>query len=91
MTRFRATPVLLLLVAILSTGHLWAASAEVADAAMRGDAAAVRKLLASKKDVNAAQTASGIRPGMVQNDSFGSWGMSTFDPRQIELRVRLFF
>ncbi len=39
----------------------------------------------------AAQTASGIRPGMILNDNFGTWGMSTFDPRQVELRLRLFF
>jgi trimeric autotransporter adhesin len=41
--------------------------------------------------VNAAQVAQGIKPGMVQNDNFGTWGMSTFDPRQIELRLRLRF
>lgn len=40
---------------------------------------------------NAAQTAAGIQRGMVLNDNFGTWGMRTFDPRQIELRVRLFF
>jgi trimeric autotransporter adhesin len=38
-----------------------------------------------------AQRDAGIRPGMVQNDNFGTWGMATFDPRQIELRLRLFF
>lgn len=42
-------------------------------------------------NVNAAQRAQGIRPGMIQNDSFGTWAMSTFDPRQIELRLRIFF
>jgi hypothetical protein len=41
--------------------------------------------------VTAAQLAQGIRPGMVQNDSFGTYGMSTFDPRQVELRLRLRF
>jgi trimeric autotransporter adhesin len=42
-------------------------------------------------NVSAAQRAQGIRPGMMQNDNFGTWGMSTFDPRQVELRLRLFF
>lgn len=42
-------------------------------------------------NVNAAQRAQGVRPGMIQNDSFGTWAMSTFDPRQIELRLRIFF
>lgn len=40
---------------------------------------------------NAAQNAAGIQRGMILNDSFGTWGMRTFDPRQIELRLRLFF
>lgn len=40
---------------------------------------------------NAAQRAAGIQPGMVLNDSFGTWNMATFDPRQIELRIRLRF
>jgi hypothetical protein len=42
-------------------------------------------------NVTPAQRAQGIRTGMVQNDNFGTWGMATFDPRQIELRLRLFF
>jgi hypothetical protein len=42
-------------------------------------------------NVTAAQRARGIQPGMVQNDNFGTYGMATFDPRQIELRLRLFF
>ncbi|HWB96792.1 MAG TPA: hypothetical protein VG672_08825, partial [Bryobacteraceae bacterium] len=42
-------------------------------------------------NVSAAQSAQGIKPGMVQNDSFGTYGMATFDPRQIELRLRLRF
>jgi hypothetical protein len=42
-------------------------------------------------NLSAAQTARGLKPGMIQNDNFGTYGMSTFDPRQIELRVRLFF
>jgi hypothetical protein len=42
-------------------------------------------------NVSAAQATQGIRPGMMQNDNFGTWGMSTFDPRQIELRLRLRF
>ncbi len=41
--------------------------------------------------LSAAQRAQGVRPGMIQNDSFGTWGMSTFGPRQIELRLRIFF
>jgi trimeric autotransporter adhesin len=39
----------------------------------------------------ATQTAAGVRRGMILNDNFGTWGMSTFDPRQVELRLRLFF
>ncbi|HYZ83484.1 MAG TPA: hypothetical protein VE621_03745 [Bryobacteraceae bacterium] len=37
--------------------------------------------------------ARGIQVGMVQNDSFGTWNMmgGTFDPRQIESRLRVFF
>jgi hypothetical protein len=42
-------------------------------------------------NVSAAQAAAGIRPGMVQNDNFGTWGMATFDPRQVEFRLRVFF
>ncbi len=41
--------------------------------------------------VSAAQAAQGIKPGMIQNDNFGTWGMTTFDPRQVELRLRLRF
>jgi hypothetical protein len=42
-------------------------------------------------NVTAAQRAQGIQPGMVQNESFGTFDMSTFDPRQIELRLRILF
>jgi len=42
-------------------------------------------------NVTPAQFNQGIRPGMVQNDSFGTWSMATFDPRQIELRLRIRF
>ncbi|MBL8233701.1 MAG: TonB-dependent receptor [Bryobacterales bacterium] len=42
-------------------------------------------------NVSATQAAQGIRPGMTQNDNFGTFGMSTFDPRQIELRLRIRF
>jgi hypothetical protein len=42
-------------------------------------------------NVSPAQAAQGIKPGMIQNDSFGTFGMSTFDPRQIELRLRIRF
>lgn len=33
----------------------------------------------------------GIQPGMIQNESFGTWGLATLDPRQIELRLRIRF
>ena len=46
---------------------------------------------ATYTNLNSAQIAQGIRPGMLQNENFGTWGMSTFDPRQIEFRLRLFF
>ena len=42
-------------------------------------------------NVTPSQSAQGIRSGMVQNDNFGTWGMATFDPRQIELRLRIRF
>ncbi len=42
-------------------------------------------------NLNALQRSQGIRPGMIQNNNFGTWGMSTFGPRQIELRLRIFF
>jgi hypothetical protein len=42
-------------------------------------------------NLTSAQIAQGIRPGMLQNENFGTWGMSTFDPRQIEFRLRIFF
>lgn len=42
-------------------------------------------------NLTSAQIARGIRPGMLQNDNFGTWGMATFDPRQIEFRLRIFF
>ncbi len=42
-------------------------------------------------NVTPAQFNQGIRPGMVQNDNFGTWGMATFDPRQIEIRLRIRF
>jgi hypothetical protein len=42
-------------------------------------------------NVTAAQRAQGIQPGMLQNDNFGTFGMATFDPRQIELRLRILF
>ena len=42
-------------VVLLSIASLGAAKSDVADAVMRGDAAAVRALLAQKTDVNAAQ------------------------------------
>jgi hypothetical protein len=39
----------------------------------------------------AANPARGIQPGMIQNESFGSYGLATLDPRQIELRLRIRF
>jgi hypothetical protein len=38
--------------------------------------------------VNAAR---GQQPGMIQNESFGTWGLATLDPRQFELRLRIRF
>ncbi|MDX2267478.1 MAG: carboxypeptidase-like regulatory domain-containing protein [Bryobacter sp.] len=35
--------------------------------------------------------ARGQQIGMIQNENFGTWGMATFDPRQIELRLRIRF
>lgn len=37
--------------------------------------------------VSPAPAPQGIWPGMTQNDNFGAIGMSTFDPRQIELQL----
>jgi ankyrin repeat protein len=45
-----------LLVGVLVSSTSYAATSEVADAAMKGDTAAVRALLAKKADVNAPQT-----------------------------------
>jgi len=42
-------------------------------------------------NLTAAQRAQGIQPGMIQNENFGTIDMGTFDPRQIELRIRIFF
>jgi len=42
-------------------------------------------------NLTAAQRAQGIQPGMAQNEAFGTFDMSTFDPRQIELRLRILF
>lgn len=39
----------------------------------------------------APNAARGITPGMIQNESFGTWGLGTLDPRQIEMRIRLRF
>jgi hypothetical protein len=39
----------------------------------------------------AAQAARGAQPGMIQNESFGTWGTATLDPRQVELRLRIRF
>ncbi|MCU0227056.1 MAG: TonB-dependent receptor [Bryobacterales bacterium] len=38
-----------------------------------------------------AQRARGIQPGMLQNENFGTFAMQTFDPRQVELRLRIMF
>ncbi len=40
---------------------------------------------------SAAQAAQGVQPGMVANQNFGSNGLRTFDPRQVELRLRIRF
>jgi hypothetical protein len=39
----------------------------------------------------AANPARGIQPGMIQNESFGTYGLATLDPRQVELRLRIRF
>ncbi len=39
----------------------------------------------------AANPARGIAPGMIQNESFGTWGLGTLDPRQVEMRIRIRF
>jgi hypothetical protein len=40
---------------------------------------------------NATQVSQGVKPGMVANQNFGSNGLGTFDPRQVELRLRIRF
>src|SRR5256886_15837866 len=44
------------IVTLLFVTGLWAASADLADAVMKGDKAAVRSLLQKRADVNAAQS-----------------------------------
>jgi hypothetical protein len=39
----------------------------------------------------APNTARGVQPGMIQNENFGTWGLGTLDPRQVELRLRIRF
>ncbi|MFL6446713.1 MAG: TonB-dependent receptor domain-containing protein, partial [Bryobacteraceae bacterium] len=39
----------------------------------------------------APNAARGLQPGMIQNESFGTYGLATLDPRQIELRARIRF
>ena len=39
----------------------------------------------------APNAARGVTPGMIQNESFGTWGLGTLDPRQVEMRVRIRF
>lgn len=39
----------------------------------------------------AANPARGVQPGMIQNENFGTFGMATLDPRQVELRLRVRF
>ncbi len=39
----------------------------------------------------AAQAALGVQPGMGANQNFGSNGLGTFDPRQVEMRLRIRF
>ncbi|MBC7926219.1 MAG: hypothetical protein H7039_11235, partial [Bryobacteraceae bacterium] len=38
-----------------------------------------------------ANPARGVAPGMIQNESFGTYGLGTLDPRQIEMRLRIRF
>jgi trimeric autotransporter adhesin len=35
--------------------------------------------------------ARGQQPGMIQNENFGTWGLATLDPRQVEMRLRIRF
>jgi len=46
---------------------------------------------ASGNVFTAANPARGVRPGMIQNESFGTYGLGTLDPRQVELRLRIRF
>jgi len=39
----------------------------------------------------APNTARGVQPGMIQNENFGTFGLGTLDPRQVELRIRIRF
>ncbi len=39
----------------------------------------------------AANPARGVRPGNIQNESFGTYGLGTLDPRQVEMRLRIRF
>ncbi len=39
----------------------------------------------------AANPARGVRPGNIQNESFGTYGLGTLDPRQVEFRLRFRF
>jgi hypothetical protein len=39
----------------------------------------------------AANPARGVQPGMIQNENFGTHGLGTLDPRQVELRLRIRF
>lgn len=39
----------------------------------------------------AANPQRGITPGMIQNENFGTWGLGTLDPRQVEMRLRIRF
>ncbi len=39
----------------------------------------------------AVNPARGVRPGNIQNESFGTYGLGTLDPRQVEMRLRIRF
>jgi trimeric autotransporter adhesin len=39
----------------------------------------------------APNAARGVTPGMIQNENFGTWGLGTLDPRQVEMRLRIRF
>src|SRR5438093_11595099 len=67
------------MIPLLFVTGLWAASADVADAVMKGNKAAVRSLLQKKVDVNAAQT---------DGTTALHWAVRLDDLETAELRIR---